>query len=426
VLFRSIMRIIKVISIICIMAISLVSAAENETISLPKALELAAKNNQDLKTQEARVRELEGVRTQQLGALLPQFDTNLNYTHYRPASLLADNYYFDITLKQILFAGGKYTGQLNSADAGLSAEKQKLIQVQRQVSLDVKNAYYEQLRSQYSLTTQKELIAKLTEQLTISNLLYNSGKISNLDLLKIQTQIASAEDILSNLTNQVYLKSLSLGQTLGFDLAVTAQPDLPEAGDPKKITDLKLEEILKANPEMLYSKFQLDKADADSNVAYAERWPSISLKADYNRENSYFFPESADWYAGIAITMPLFHGGDIRGSINKSKAQLEQSKIEVTQAELSLSLRFQSAKATLADKLNRVKTTKKVLDLSKEALTNAELKYGIGKLSALELIDAETVWNNALLNYYNNEVDYWIAYAQLEYLCPEITAKETK
>ena len=69
-------------------------------------------------------------------------------------------------------------------------------------------------------------------------------------------------------------------------------------------------------------------------------------------------------------------------------------------------------------------TTKKVLELSKEALNAAELKYKAGKLTALELIDAQTVWNNAVLTYENNATDYLITLAEIEYICPEALVKE--
>jgi outer membrane protein TolC len=116
----------------------------------------------------------------------------------------------------------------------------------------------------------------------------------------------------------------------------------------------------------------------------------------------------------------------ISSQVSQAKARKEQASETMKQVELNISVRFQSARATLIDRLNRLKTMEKILQLSKEAMTAAELKYSTGKLSAMELIDAQTVWNNSQLNYRNNIVDYYTALADIEYICPDAVEKESK
>jgi len=152
--------------------------------------------------------------------------------------------------------------------------------------------------------------------------------------------------------------------------------------------------------------------------------PSLILKANYNFEDKEFFPGNPNWYAGAGISLPLFHGGSTFAQIGQAKARQKQAVDAVRQTEIALQVKFESAVATAADKRNRLKTTKKVLDLSKEALNAAELKYNAGKLTALELIDAQTVWNNAMLTYENNTIDYLITLAEIEYICPQAIAEE--
>jgi len=146
------------------------------------------------------------------------------------------------------------------------------------------------------------------------------------------------------------------------------------------------------------------------------------LRANDNIEDGKLFSEGpswSNWYVGVGITFPLFHGGIILSQINQAKAKYKQVNETVRQIEININTRFESARATVLDRASRLKTTKKVLDLAKEMLTIAELKYNSGKLSALELIDTEVLWNNAEINFINNAVDYLTAIAEIESICPD-------
>ncbi|MGQ9702366.1 MAG: TolC family protein, partial [bacterium] len=93
------------------------------------------------------------------------------------------------------------------------------------------------------------------------------------------------------------------------------------------------------------------------------------------------------------------------------------------QSEINIKVRFESARSNLIYQASHLEATQRILDLAKEALTTAELKYNSGKLSALELIDAEMVWNNAQNNYINNMINYLIATAEIEAICPQAIAE---
>jgi len=405
--------------------------AEEKIMSLSECIKEAEKNNPELKAQGAKVEEYGFKYRQQLGVILPQLDANISYTRYEEqlpskktlfgSSL--DDYYSDISLRQVLFSGGKNISQINSASTALSAEKQKFEQIRKTVHLSVKKAYFEQARAQYMFQIQQELLARLMEHLTIAQLLYESGKISNVDVLKIKTQLAAAEDSLSNLKDLVYTKALLLGQTMGLNEAVNASLQLAKPEEGLTIKSVCLENKFKDTPEIKYDYNLIEKANFDKLAAKGELFPNVSLRASYFREDKDFFPEYPNWYAGIAITVPLFHGGSIISQIQQAKARQKQAQESLIQTELNLNVKFQSAKASLVDRINRLKTTKKVLDLAQESLTATELSYKSGKLSALELIDAQTVYYNSLLNYKNNIIDYYIAKAEIEYICPEAIAE---
>jgi outer membrane protein TolC len=407
---------------------------EEKTLTLEECLIIADKNNPELISQEYKIKEMNSKENQEIGNILPQIDGNMSYLRYdwQPPSKKAlfgpslDDYYAEVSLKQILFSGGKNIAKIKSADAMLNAEKQRYELIRRAVHLSVKRAFYELSRAQFALQTQQELIDKLNEQYRITQLLYKSGKTSNLDVLKIQTQLASAEDALDNLKNLVYTKSLLLGQAMGINEPVNIATFLPELNENIKINTNCVDDEFTDNPELKYIAELLKKAEYDISVESGEKFPTIFFRANYFWEDKTFFPDHSNWYVGVGLSMPLFHGGAIISKINQAKYRKNQVAESQKQVELNLNVRFQSARATVIDKLNRLKTIKRVLDLSKETLIAAELKYNTGKITATELLDAQTMWLNSKLNYINNILDCQVSLAEIEYICPEAISQEEK
>jgi outer membrane protein TolC len=408
---------------------SVVLYGQNNGKTIEECLEIAFKNNPELKSQEMKIEEAKAKYNQQIGNLLPQIDTNLSYYRYEkelPSKKILigeslDDYYADISLRQILFSGGKYVSRIDSAKFSLIAETYKYEQIKRQVILSVEKAYYGLLQTIHTLKIQNELLKRLKEQLQVTKLLYSSGKISNLDVLKVETQVALSEDMVSNLQNLVYTKSLLLAQSMGVKEPVTVQDNFPEIKENIKVNTLCLENNFKDNPELNYIKSLQEKAKYDIDESKSNLYPSIYLKTNYNIEtNRVFSPHTlwSDWYIGVGLTFSLYDGGNIASQIKQAESKYEQISETVRQIEINIKTRFESARATFIDRKSRLKTTKKVLDLAKETLTTAELKYNSGKLSAIELIDAQMLWNNAEINYINNVVDYLNAVAEIKSICP--------
>lgn len=398
--------------------------------TITECIDIALKYNPELKFQEMKIRETESKYRQQIGNVLPQIDAGLSYNRYEkvlPSKRTfigesLDDYYADISLRQILFSGGKYVSRIDGTRYTLNAEKYRYEQLKRQVILSVKTAYYDLLKSKHTLKIQNELLEKLKEQQEIARLLYNSGKMTNLDVLKIATQVASSEDLVNNLSNLVYTRSLLLGQSMGLKESVVVQDNFPGIKENIEISTRCLEDGFKDNPELLYIESIQEKTKQDIREAKSDFFPTLFLRANYNIEDGNWFSEGpswSNWYIGIGLTFPLFHGGSIVAQTKQAESRYRQISETARQIDISIRTRFEVARATLIDRASRLKTTQKVLDLAQETLTAAELKYSSGKLSTLELIDAHMLWNNAQINYINNVVDYLMAIAQIETICPD-------
>ena len=416
----------SVLFLACLFSLASAIYADDANMGLEQCIKTALTNNHEYLAQKSKNEEAGYRLLQQVSNILPQVDASTSYYRYEnelPSKkqlfgISNDDYYADISLKQVVFAGGRNIGQISAAAAGSDAEKARLENTRRNIIYSVKRAYYELAKIVFAFETQKELCDRLMEQLNMAQMLYSGGKISNLDLLKIQTQYASAGDILKNLQELKGIRGLMLGQTMGVSEVVDARIDLPEPVQDESILESNQANGFDDNPELIYSKKILDKSENEITVARADFFPTIYIRANYNVEDKLFFPGHPNWYAGVALTMPIFHWGGIFAQVKQAEARKEQASEAQKQVELSVSVRYRSAKASFYEKKDRLKTMRKIIELSKEALDSVELKYNSGKLSALELIDAQTVWFNAVLNYKNVIVEYYMAKADIENISP--------
>ena len=407
-------------------------AAGAEGYSLKECLSMAAGRNPDLLRERAALDENQAGYVVSRGALLPQLDATLSYQRYDQqlpskkvlfgASL--DDYYSDITVKQLLFSGGKYVSQLRSSKVSVEAQKQRLSLTERDLAFNVTKAYYEQLRAAQTLEIQKSVLEKLSQQRVAAQLLYNGGRTSVVDVLKIQTNESAQRDAVANAENQVYVKALALGQAMGVEEPVWAAFAMPQINETAAFEKTIPAAVLDANPEMLYAARNVEKSGLEIKTALASHYPALYLKGTYFMEDKEFFPGNANSYAGVFLALPIYYGGAVSAQTDRAGARYAQARETERKARLSLYSRYAAAVSTALDKKERVATSAKTLELAKETLTASELRYSAGKISVLDLLDAQNLWSNAYMSYANVTFDYLINTAEVKAIWPEAVTGE--
>ena len=403
-------------------------------LTLQQCLDMAERLNPDLGFQSAKVAEAENKEKQQVGGLLPQLDASLSYTRYHeqlPSKRTLfgpslDDYYAEVGLRQILFDGGKNYFSWRGAQAALSVERSRLNAVRLQIRTAVRKAYYELARTVMSAAVQRELVSKLREQYAVAELLYAGGKTSNVDVLRVETQLEAQRDNLENLEQLAYARALGLGQTLGLDRPVWPKDELAEPAVLAKPNDRCAASGFKENPELDGARTGIEKARQEKSSARGELMPSVTMRLNYNREDRELFPNHPNWQAGVTVSVPLFKGGATLAQIRQADNRITQAEQTYRKTELAISLRYQTSRAAYLDKLNRLNTIHRLVELSRQSLLAAEVRYGGGKLSTMELFDSQLAWSNAELNYTNTLAELLSTAAELEGICPGVFDEETK
>jgi outer membrane protein TolC len=132
--------------------------------------------------------------------------------------------------------------------------------------------------------------------------------------------------------------------------------------------------------------------EATLKLTEAQRMPSVSLNSSYSRiaypDN--FLPtfDRSNWTVGIGVSVPILTGGRQRGDELVARAELDQSRLQQRQIEELAALDTRSAWAELLAARAAWESTAGTVQQADRAYEIADVRYGSGVSTQLELSDA--------------------------------------
>jgi outer membrane protein TolC len=116
---------------------------------------------------------------------------------------------------------------------------------------------------------------------------------------------------------------------------------------------------------------------------------------------------------GVVADYPLFDGGRITAQIREQEARLAAAQANLRKLELQIRLDVETALLNVTSSRQRVQSTQKAIEQSKESFRIESEKYDLGKGSITDVLDAQAAMLDAQTNYYRALAEYNIALAQL-------------
>ncbi len=270
-----------------------------------------------------------------------------------------------------------------------------------QISLiaTVANTYLSLLADEELLAITEQTLATREESFKLSQLRFDNGITSELDLRQAESLAEAARISLAQLQRQraldQNLMTLLLGQPLTADLAV-ALPAGQALADAPLMVDVPAglpSDLLTKRPDIRQAEQQLLAANANIGAARAAFFPRISLTASAGSVSTslsgLFESGSYGWTLAPQLFLPLFDAGRNRAGLDSANVNRD---IAVAQYEKAIQTAFRevadalAGRATLGEQLR-----------AQQAQANAEgvrfklsdLRYQNGIANQLDLLDAQ-------------------------------------
>ncbi len=313
---------------------------------------------------------------------------------------------------------GKYRRQTEAARANLLASEWGRRAVITSVASSVATAYLKLRELDLALDISRQTLASRQDSLRLTQVLFDNGSSSLLDLREAQELVDTAAESIPDLERQIQqqedLISNLLGQNPGpvaRGLALTEQPAPPEvpAGIPS--------ELLERRPDIREAEANLIAANANIGVAKAAFFPNISLTGTGGFESyalkTLFTEPNALWYTAASASQPIFQAGALHAGVALATAQQQQMLLTYQQT-------IQEAFREVSDALIAYQKYRQYLErqqaLTREAQDAVHLSdvlYKNGGASYLQVLTSETNAFAAELNLAQAQLNLRLALVQL-------------
>jgi len=263
----------------------------------------------------------------------------------------------------------------------------------------VANAYLSLLADQESLAITQQTLESREVSLKLSQLRFDNGVSSELDLRQSESLVEAARVSLAQLQRQRALDenalSLLLGQALSADLAVVL-PAGQGLADRPVMVDVPAglpSDLLALRPDIRQAEQQLMAANANIGAARAAFFPRISLTASAgsasNNLSGLFDSGTYGWTLAPQLFMPLFDAGRNQAGLDVSKATRD---IAVAQYEKAIQTAFREVADALAGRATlgvQLKAQQAQSTAEAARFKLSDLRYQNGVASQLDFLDAQ-------------------------------------
>ncbi len=372
--------------------------------NLNTLIEQALEANQDLKHAALRVEEARAVSRVSAADFYPNltFDPSYSRTKYSPnrpkpipfqiSSFTTDDFQapFDLSYEIDIW------GRVRRSFEATVTEAQAYAAVYRTVRLtltaDVAQNYFLLRSFDAESVILQRTIALRKEALKIVNARYKAGLVSGLDVAQAETELATAEVELPDVTRRRTELENALAVLCGkpaseFSLSANPLDLLPPQIPPGLPSDL-----LERRPDIIEAERLMAATSARIGVAKAAFFPTIHLTGSAGFESaelsSLFDWESRLWSFGPTISIPIFQGGRNKANLEAAKVRYEEAFSQFRQKILVAFREVEDALANLRLRAEQAEAQARAVTAARETTSLATLRYKQGLVNYLEVLEA--------------------------------------
>jgi NodT family efflux transporter outer membrane factor (OMF) lipoprotein len=291
---------------------------------------------------------------------------------------------------------GKFRREIESAKASVRASANARRDALLSVLAEVARDYISLRGTQTELRIQRENLQSAQESLRLTQERAAGGLTTDLDVANAAAQVATTESQIPFLQQQeaeeINALSFLLGDTPGalrgelaaFKPVPPVPPQVP-IGLPS--------ELARRRPDIREAEANLHAATADIGVAVANFYPQVTLSGSLGIQ-ALQFKDLANWGArqyaiGPGITLPIFRGGELRGTLELRKAQQAEAAVSYQRTVLQAWHDVDNALTAYSAEQRRRASLGVAVQQNQRALALARDRYAQGLADFLEVLTAQ-------------------------------------
>lgn len=289
---------------------------------------------------------------------------------------------------------------------------------------NVNKAYYALLLAMDSrkVIRQNYDLAKLNAEIYEQQ--YKAGTASEYDMLRSQVQVTNVEPELLQADIAVRQCQLQLLVLMGIEPGATLEPtvglsDMQQEmygyhlGADRTLDDNTSLRSLDINRKLAAQNVTLQKMAWVPTLAatFNLNWNAMSNGSPF--KNQHFNPYSN---VGLALQIPIFHGGSKYQKLRQAQVQLKQIDLQRETLVNSLNMQVDLALDNINRQVNQISSSEQGMKSAEKAREIMQKSFEIGAATYLSLRDSEMALTSAQLSYYQAIYNYLVSTSELDTL----------
>lgn len=415
-------------------------------LTLDQAIKIALQKNTGLITQENEIARGETSVDAAYGNFLPNlnasasFDwnrseeagriTNINGVNIPAPKSTSESRTYGVGANSniVLFDGLSNYANLSRSKNNLEALKLTIEGKKQEVVFQTINLYYSVVEADQLLKVREEDVKQQQKNLETIEERNRLGSLTKADVYQQQVQTGNAElqviqqkNILENSkSNLLFYLGLDVLENFSFSNTLTNKElkilDTDISTDFNELNDLVNKALLNRR-DYLAQKLNLDSYYDNVTIARSGHLPRLSGNLGYgsysNSIGNLF--DSHNYSAGLTLSIPIFSGFATHNAIQSAEVDAMNYELQVNDTERLIKQNLQKTFLDLEAAKKSLSVTEKNVKAAEENLKIEQEKYNLGAGKLLDVLIANTSYQNAKTNYINAQFYYIRLSEQLRY-----------
>lgn len=287
-----------------------------------------------------------------------------------------------------IYTGGRIRAGIDAAEAAEAAGGAVLERTGGELRLELVRRYFGQQLAEQALAVRVATRDGLHRHRENALKLEREGQIARAERLRAEVALAEAERDLEEGRRDLDMAGAALAALLASDDPVRALTPLPALPALPPLAQVQ-QRAREHNPGLREARLQQRRAEAGARAARGELGPTVALfgkRELYTRDLTLLEP---DWAVGVAVSLPLFDGGQRRSRRAAADALVDEVGARIEAGERDIALLARQRHQSLANAISRIESFRGTRALAEESLRAQRRAFEEGLGSSLDVVDAE-------------------------------------
>ena len=318
-----------------------------------------------------------------------------------------------ILVEQPIYMGGKVMTAYQMSKLGQQMAEQGAQLSQNEVIVQVQEAYALAVRANemHKVAVRYDSLLQ-SLQVDVQNA-EKHGLRSHNDVLKVQVKLSEAELQMRQAENGQRLATMNLCHYIGLPLTTQVVVDADAFAVAPDVQADRLADV-SARPEYSILAMKSELAAKQVKIERAEYLPQVVLAGTYSYVDGFEVAGSKLFNKPVAAVMlnvvvPLYHANAGINKIRSSRLEAERAQLEQDDLIEKMNLELAQAANNLDEAFLEVDLANKSLVQTEDNLRSSRSAYNLGTESLSDLLEAQTLWQQAYAKLANAKANLFVA-----------------